>query len=68
MLGCESAVASLGPISTTPLGSVMLALVAPLKVSVKLSAGSPERSSVIGTSTVLAVSPGAKVSVPAVAV
>ena len=64
MLGCESAVCSLGTDHDDPAGVPIVALFAPLKVSAKLSEALAEASSVIGTSTVFAVSPGRKVSVP----
>ena len=66
--GCETAVASLAPIVTVPVPRVIVAWMGVLRASVKLSAGSSEPSSAIGTTTVLAVSPGAKESVPPAAV
>ena len=57
-----------GADTTTPLESEISARSAPLKSRAKLSEPSGEPSSLIGTSTVFAVSPGAKVSVPEVVV
>ena len=59
---------SLAPIVTVPVPSVIVAPFGLLRPSAKLSAGSSAPSSAIGTTTVLAVSPGAKVSVPLTAV
>ena len=55
---------SLPPIAIDPVPSPIVAFVGLLRPSVKASAGSGGPSSVIGTTTVFVVSPGAKVSVP----
>ena len=62
--GCELAPASLAPIVIHPLPSEIVALVGLLRLSEDPSTLSGVPSSAIGTTTVLAVSPGAKVSVP----
>jgi hypothetical protein len=59
---------SLAPIVSVPVPRVIVAPVGLLRPSVKLSAGSTAPSSAIGTTTVLAVSPGAKESVSLAAV
>ena len=48
----------------TPWPSAMVALVGLLRLTKKVSFGSPRRSPLTGTVMVLLVSPGAKVSVP----
>ena len=64
MSGSVESGASLAPIVTVPVPVARSALLALLRVKKKLSCPSSSSSSVMWTATVLAVSPGSKVSVP----
>ena len=64
MSGSVESGVSLTPIVTVPVPVAMSAWSGLLRLSEKFSAPSASPSSVIGTTTVLAVSPGAKESVP----
>ena len=68
MAGLATAVASLGPIVTTPVPSRIVPPLALLRVRLNVSAPSARASSMIGTTTVRTVSPGAKTRVPLVVV